>query len=189
MIVDLTLSVSEQLIDEYLEKQENRILAQGHIGTHLDTYIKSDIPMEYFKRNGVIIDAEKIAEQEEIGMKAVENIDIKEGDFVVVRTGRIEKYKYGTREYFENHPVLTNELIDYFISKKVSFIGVDCAGIRRNGTEHQDADKLCEENGIYVIENMTELDKLLNEKFTVYTMWLDDKKATGLRCRVLAETK
>lgn len=187
MIKDLTISVENTMIDEYLSKQENKILAQGHIGTHLDIYNKSKIPLEYFKRRGIILDAYDIAERKEIGLEVLGDGEIKPGDFVLIRTGRIERYSYGTREYFLNHPVLSLELIDYLIDKRISFIGIDCPGIRSNGIEHQNADKYCEENGVYVVENIINLDELLDRKFTVYTMWIDDVNATGLRCRLLAE--
>lgn len=189
MIVDLTLGVEEHLIDEYLKGQENKILAQGHIDTHLDTYMKTDIPLEYFKRNGILIDGSKVSDEEEIGMDLISNKDIKKGDFVLIRSGRMEKASYGSKEYFSSHPVLSYDLINYLINKEVSFIGIDFAGIRHNGKEHQEADKLCENNNIYVIENLTNLDKLDFDNFNIYTMWLDDKRATGLRCRVIAESK
>ena len=162
MIKDLTISVENTMIDEYLSKQENKILAQGHIGTHLDIYNKSKIPLEYFKRRGIILDAYDIAERKEIGLEVLGDREIK-------------------------HPVLSLELIDYLIDKRISFIGIDCPGIRSNGIEHQNADKYCEENGVYVVENIINLDELLDRKFTVYTMWIDDVNATGLRCRLLAE--
>lgn len=185
MILDITTRVDASLVEPWLEKQENRHIAMGHVGTHLDTYLKSHIPMEYFKRNGVLVDATKYAEDREIGLADVEGIQIKEGDFVIFRTDRIKK-TYGTVEYFKDHPQLSDELIEYLCDKKVSFIGIDTAGIRR-GDEHTPADKLCEENNIYVIENLCDLDKINAENFTVYTMWLEDEKATGLKCRVIVE--
>lgn len=100
MIVDLTLGVEEHLIDEYLKGQENKILAQGHIGTHLDTYMKTDIPLEYFKKNGVLIDGSKVSGDEEIGMDLISNKDIKKGDFVLIRSGRMEKASYGRKNTF-----------------------------------------------------------------------------------------
>lgn len=191
MIIDLTTKINKELIEPWLVKQENKHLSTGHVGTHLDTYLKSNIAVEYFKRNGVLIDASEYAKEREINVSDLLNVEIKEGDFVLFRTDQIKK-EYGRKEYFNNHPQLSHELIQFLCDKKVSFIGIDASGIRR-GAEHRDADILCEENNVYVIENLTNLDKLSksldksNENFLIYTMWLEDDLATGLKCRVIAE--
>lgn len=186
MIIDLTTKVNNKLIEPWLVKQENKYLATGHVGSHLDTYMKSSIPIEYFKRNGILINASEYAGEREIEISDLLNIDIKEGDFILFRTDQIKK-EYGTKEYFNNHPQLSHELIEFLCKKKVSFIGIDASGIRRS-EQHKDADIFCEKNSTYVIENLSNLDKLTGN-FTVYTMWLEDEFATGLRCRVIADIK
>lgn len=185
MIIDLTTKVKEELVRPWLESQENKHIAMGHIGTHLDSYLKSEIPIEYFKRKGIIIDSSDYAEEREISIDDIADVDIEKGDFILFRTDRINK-TYGTREYFLDHPQLSHELIDYLCEKKVSFIGIDAAGIRR-GEEHTVADRLCEENNIYVIENLCNLDKINSDNFILYTMWLEDELATGLKSRVICE--
>ena len=185
MIIDLTTNVSiNNPIFDWVRSQNNIPLAMGHIGTHLDTYEKTNIPLEYFKSRGVVFHVVGIVEVCTSHI-AVENI--KEGDFVLFRTGQLEKYGYGKEEYFQNHPQLSNELIQELIVRKVRFIGIDAPGIRQHA-EHRNADCLCERAGVYVIENLCNLDKLSNNSsMTIYAMWLDDSEVTGLRCRVLAE--
>lgn len=185
MLIDLTTKVTDQEIKDWLAKQEDLKVAMGHIGTHLDTYLKTDIPLEYLKCRGVLIDASAYAEQREITVKDIEQANIQAGDFVIFRTDRI-KMGYGVPKYFEEHPQLSQELIQELCNKKVNFIGIDASGIRR-ADEHVVADKLCEEHGVYVIENLSHLDKITQEYFTVYTLWFDDTTATGLRCRVICE--
>lgn len=185
MNINITTKVDEKLIEPWLEKQENRHIAMGHVGTHLDTYLKTDIPEEYFERRGILIDSTAYSEIRDIDLEDIKNQDIREGDFVIFRTDRIKR-TYGTQEYFKNHPQLSQELIEFLCNKKVSFIGIDTAGIRR-GEEHTPADKLCEENKIYVIENLANLDKIRSKNFLVYTMWQDDRKATGLNCKVVVK--
>ncbi len=51
----------------------------------------------------------------------------------------MKKYPYGCDEYIKRHHQLSMELIDYLITKKVNFIGIDFAGVRR-GKEHYSAD-------------------------------------------------
>lgn len=183
MIIDLTTVVlPDSPLIAWAESQDNPHVAMGHVGTHLDTYQKSHIPLEYFRSEGVFFD---VKGREEIGIQDIDIDAVKEDSFVLFRTGRIEEYEYGTQGYFENHPQLSHELIESLIKRKIRFIGIDAAGIRR-GTEHEEADRLCENNGIYVIENLKNL-KEVDMPFVVYTMWLDDLKMTGLKCRVIAE--
>lgn len=186
MLVDLTTKIEGELFQKIVDEAENKHVIMGHIGTHLDTYNKTNIPLEYFKSNGVLIDVSSISEERDVELSDMSDVLIEENDFVIFHTNRIEKEKYGTKEYFYNHPQLSHEVIDYLISCKIRFIGIDCAGIRRK-EEHQPADELCEKNGCYVIENMCNLKELKNKSFGVYTMWLDDIKATGLKCRVIAD--
>lgn len=47
MKYDLTTQVDVGLMEKWLSTKENGHLATGHVGTHLDTYEKSDIPLDY----------------------------------------------------------------------------------------------------------------------------------------------
>lgn len=170
----------------WANSQDNKLAAMGHVGTHLDTYNKTRIPLEYFRTNGILVDATSFADKREIDIEDIAHLAIPPHAFVLFRTGQLEKYGYGTDAYWENSPQLSRRLIDYLLEQKVCFIGVDCEGLRRRA-EHQDADKLCESKGTYVIENLCHMDRITSTQFTVYTMWIDDEELTGLKCRVLAE--
>lgn len=184
MYIDLTTNVSQNSpLIQWANSQDNPHVAMGHIGTHLDTYEKTDIPLEYFKSEGILFDVRGVPETTTDHV----NMDmIRPGDFVLFRTGRIEEHAYGEPAYFENHPQLSHELIAALTEKGIRFIGVDCPGIRQH-SEHEAADRLCEQRGIYIIENLKNLDQIHSRRFTVYTMWLEDEEMTGLRCRVIAE--
>ncbi len=185
MFLDLTIMVSQNSpLMQWAKSQANPYVAMGHVGTHLDTYEKSNIPLSYLKSNGVLFDVRGIAE---VSPSQIKIDRIPENGFVIFRTGQIEKYSYGDKLYFDNHPQLSQALIDLLCERKVRFIGVDCAGIRQH-KEHEEADRLCEKHGIYVIENLCNLDRIAEENFTVYTMWLEDEVMTGLKCRVIIDT-
>ncbi len=184
MYVDLTTVVSQDSpLVLWAKSQDNPHVAMGHVGTHLDTYEKSNIPLEYFKSEGVLFD---VRETTEVTPKDIDLDLVKENDFVLFRTGRIEAHAYGEPAYFEDHPQLSQELIRKLAEKKIRFIGIDCPGIRQH-SEHEAADRLCEQHGIYVIENLKNIPSITAPRFTVYTMWLDDEIMTGLRCRVIVE--
>ena len=189
MILDLTTKVDSKLMEQWLSTQENRHIATGHVGTHLDIYNQSEIPLEYFKSTGIILDVSKISETREIDIEDIAGIQIPQDSFVCIRTARSEKENYGTPGYFSNHPQLSHDLIDFLLSKKIRFIGIDCSGIRQS-EEHEKADRLCESHGAYVIENLSNLNQLTDAShFEIYTLWFPDETATGLRCRVLADIK
>lgn len=182
MLVDLTCLVPS---NSPLWEKTKDLAAMGHIGTHLDTYEKTPIPLEYFRCCGVLFDVRGIDEVR------VEDIDLEivpARSFVLFYTGRIEDCPYGSAGYSKDHPQLSHDLIQKLIEKQIHFIGVDCQGIRRH-EEHTPADRLCEKNGVYIVENLQNLGKLRGENFVVYTMWLDDPELTGLRCSVIAEIK
>lgn len=180
MLMDLTCLVPSR---STLWKTAEDFAAAGHIGTHLDTYEKIPIPLEYFRSAGVCFDVKNI---EEVQTTDIDMEGIPENGFVLFHTGRIEEYPYGSPGYGKEHPQLSHELIDELLKRHIRFIGVDCPGIRHH-EEHTPADRLCEKNGVYVIENLQNLGGLPREGFTVYTMWLDDPDLTGLRCRVIVE--
>lgn len=173
-------------MEQWQDKSEESHIKNGHIGTHLDTYCKSPIPLDYFKSRGILIDVSHICEDRQILISDVEKNNIPPHSFVLIHTGRIERFLYGEPKYFADHPQLSHELIDWLLAKEIRFIGLDCSGIRR-GDEHRDADIHCEEHGVYVIENLCNLKLIQSPVFTVYTMWLDDPSMTGLKCRVIAE--
>ncbi len=189
MEIELTTKVDKKLMEQWLSTQENRHIATGHAGTHLDTYNMSAIPLEYFKNIGVLLDVSRISEEREIGIDDISGINIPQNSFVLIRTARSENEVYGTAGYFSNHPQLSHDLINYLLSKKIRFIGIDCSGIRR-GDEHEKADRLCESKGVYVVENLTNLDKLVDViNFNIYALWFNDEIATGLPCRIIADVE
>lgn len=188
MIIDLTTKADKQIMEQWLSTQENRHIAAGHIGTHLDTYQKSQIPLEYVESMGVILDVSEISEEREISIDDVSTIDIPPNSFVLIRTARGEKEAYGTPAYFSDHPQLSLDLIEYLLDKKIRFVGIDCSGIRQ-GAEHEKADRLCESKGVYVIENLINLEQLKDAiNLKIYALWFDDEIATGLPCRIIANT-
>lgn len=183
MFVELTTKISEDCpILSWANAQENPYLAMGHVGTHLDCYEKTEIPLSYCVSEAVLFDVRAV---EEITEKEVELERIHEEDFVLLRTGRMEQYGYGQPGYFHQHPQLSHELIQKLIERNIRFIGLDGPGIRR-GDEHEQEDRLCEQHGIYVIENLSNLDRI-SGRMRVHTMWMEEAARTGLRCRVLAE--
>lgn len=190
-MIEISLKVDkESPAWQWLKSQENKLISAGHIGTHIDVYNKSEVPESYMKTKGVLVDCTKYDLDEEIGMEVLKEKKIEEGNFVLFNTGIQNENPYGSDVYINRHHQLSFELIDYLLSKKVSFIGIDCAGVRR-GKEHFEADIKCESNNTYVIENLdfSRLTDKSNDNFDVYTVWINNPLATGLHTRVFANYK
>ena len=127
---------------------------------------------------------------EPVALDLLADAVIEAGDFVMVRTGRLEQTAYGSGAYFRDHPQLSWELFDHLLKCGVSFIGVDAAGVRRDA-EHGIADERAEQAGCYIIENIANLDALVEaaagKPFRVHTGWTGLQGFSGLSCRVVAE--
>lgn len=186
MLIDLSVKVTKLGNKNALNNE--KMVSFGHLGTHFDVMNK-EFPLEYVKRGAIVFNVKNIYERD-VEISDI-NIDLIEKDsFVAFYTGFIEKYEYGSKEYFTLHPQLSNELIDELLKKGVSIIGIDFAGVRR-GIEHIPKDQYCADRGVFIIENLCNLGKILENKlskeFIVNTYPINFSEMTGLPCRVVAE--
>ncbi|HHU81687.1 MAG TPA: cyclase family protein [Firmicutes bacterium] len=158
--------------DKFLERDgyNNFRLETGmHAGTHIDTPMHmlnektfiSGVPLDRFAGKGCLLDVrgEKI-----ISFKQKYTNLVNEDDIVILFTDYRDGY--GTKEYFLNHPVVSEDLADFLVAKRIKMLGMDLPspdrypfGIHR---------KLLG-NNILLIENLTNLSELANVKsFTIF---------------------
>ena len=184
--IDLTLHVQKMnRVYKWAETQPNKERVMGHIGTHVDIYETKTIPLEYISTRGIVFDVSHITDRE-ITTDDIDIDYIKPKDFVLFYTGCIQRNPYGSRYYFNKGVELSWELIEALIEERIAFIGLDAPDIRK-GKEHIEAEKKCEKEKIYVVENLMNLDAIdPSNPCKIATMWLEDEDATGLRCRVVA---
>ena len=184
--IDLTVKVNKSAWREIFKAE--KMSALGHMGTHFDA-MNREFSLENTQRCGKIIDVCAIRNRD-INIEDVASAKINKNDFIIFHTGFLKEKGYGTPEYFKNHPQLAMALIRQLIDMKISLIGLDAAGVRR-GDEHTKTDQYCADNGVFIIENLANLDLLLSavgkNPFTVYTFPLNFEGMTGLPCRVIAE--
>ncbi len=188
MLIDLTLSLARenQIFKRVPPPDKAPLLAAGHVGTHLDTLLHRPIPLDWMDRSGILIDARACGA--DIGVDAINGVAIEEGDFVFFHTGHIDRHPYGCDEYFRTYPQLDWSLVEILLDRRVSFIGVDANGLRR-GSEHAKVDRICEERGAYVIENLINLDKVqvaARGRFSVRVAWIAHEGQTGIPVKVVA---
>lgn len=186
MLIDITLKVLPKMVTD--ANGNEKITMTGHLGTHFDVMNK-EFPLEFTERKAVVFDVTDVPTDREITPDDIDMSLIEADMFVAFYSGFIEKEEYGTKTYFSEHPVLSTELIDALLEKKISIIGVDFAGVRR-GKEHTPMDQYCADRGVFVIENLCNLGKLdKNSNFTACTYPMNFAEMTGLPCRVIAKTE
>jgi kynurenine formamidase len=151
------------------DKHNNhRLDISMHSGTHIDSpmhltdckqYI-SELSLESFIAQGCVLD---VRNQTIIKLKAEYDALIKSNSIVLLYTGY--DAHYGTKEYYENHPCVDIELCKLLIEKNVKIVGMDIPSPDRYPFEIH---KLLFKNNIYVMENLTNINQLLNvDKFEV----------------------
>lgn len=186
MLVDLTIQVSKRMQDSVKVNEEKMLF--GHLGTHFDVMNKV-FPLAYSKRNGIVFDVSKM-NNEDIELSDDEISKIQKDMFVAFYSGFIDRVEYGTSAYFKEHPQLSNDLIDKLLNKGISIIGIDFAGVRL-GEEHTAKDQYCADKGVFIVENLCNLDEVLKGKkcnqFIANTYPINFAEMSGLPCRVIAE--
>jgi kynurenine formamidase len=135
-----------------------------HAGTHVDcpmhlvnsaTFI-GEYPLESFMGKATLLD---VSGQDIIAMKNEYYEKVREGEILLLYTG-FDKY-YGTKEYYESHPVITEDMAKFLVERRIKLVGIDMPS-----PDHMPykAHKILLEGGIFILENLTGLDKLLHEE-------------------------
>lgn len=192
MKIDLSVTVTEEILQLMSSMtatgQIPPVVQFGHIGTHFDVMNKK-FPLENTEQRGILFDVSHVKERE-IAASDINLDKITEHDFIMFYTGCLQENKFGTAEYLQTRLELSDALITNLVNKKVSMIGIDFPGIRKPA-EHFRADQYCADNGVFVIENLANLEILLaaakGQPFLVHTYPVNYEGLTGLPCRVIAE--
>ncbi len=186
MLIDLTIQVTPKI---QRDAQNNLDKASyGHLGTHFDVMNK-EFPLDFIERKGIVFDVSFIKDRE-IDSVDIDDDLIEKDMFVAFYSGFIESEPYGNEKYFKEHPQLSINLINALLKKGISIIGIDFAGVRR-GKGHSYMDQYCADNGVFIVENLCNLNSILinrnNNQFIANTYPMNFIGMTGLPCRVVAK--
>lgn len=108
-----------------------------------------------------------------------------QADFLLFYTGW--SHFWGEESYFGNYPVLDNSVLDYLIEHKKKGIGLDVIGLDPvAATDLPRHKKLLAASDTLIIENLTNLEQLGSELFTLVTLPLKFEHADGAPTRVIA---
>lgn len=167
---------------------DHEITMGTHVGTHIDAPVHmieggkelNDIQVDQFVGRGRYVKVE----DRKFDLEAVKQADIQKCDIVLFHTGLTEQYGR-SNDYFEDYPPIPEDIAQYLVDHGVSMVGVDMCS-----PDHPDfpIHKLLLSNGVLIIENLTNLDKLAGKKFRVYALPLK-LKVDGAPARVVAEVE
>ena len=183
MLIDITLKITPEMLKDSQGNQNKALM--GHLGTHFDVMNK-EFPLEYTERKGIVFDVTQVTDRE-IDVADIDLSLVEKDMFVAFRSGFLEEVGYAGPRYFTQHPQLSNALLDALLGKEISIIGIDFAGVRRT-PEHIPMDQYCADKGVFVIENLINLNEVLDlgGRFTACTYPMNCQGITGLPCRVIA---
>ncbi|MCK4258005.1 MAG: cyclase family protein [Halanaerobiales bacterium] len=149
--------------DKFLQNDEYnnfRLEIGMHVGTHIDTPMHmtnsetfiNEISLDRFIGKGCLLD---VRNESVIKWKEEYSDIVRENDIVLLFTNHSDKY--GTEEYFTKHPVIDEELANFFIKKKIKMLGIDFPSPDEYPFKIH---KMLFDNNILIIENITNLSEL-----------------------------
>ena len=84
------------------------------------------------------------------------------------------------------NPGLAGSAAKYLASKKINLVGIDSPSIDLGKDEKFSVHHVLAKNGILIVENLANLDKINSEKFHIIVAPLKLKNATGAPVRAMA---
>lgn len=170
-----------------------KISMTTHVGTHVDCnshtqrggFHTDTQDISFFAGSGIVVDCSAYGAGSEIGMECLRGCDLSDKAFVLFHTGWDQYWNAGN--YWENYPVLSDELMDYLGRHP----GIKGIGVEYGSIDAVD-DPVLSKHGIFlkheklVVENLTNLKGLLNQPFTFMALPLKLKGGDGSPVRAVA---
>ena len=108
---------------------------------------------------------------------------IDDGSTIIFNTGWQKNLK--KKFYFLKNPGLAVSAARYLASKKINLVGIDSPSIDLGKDEKFSVHQILAKNGILIVENLANLDKIHSEKFHLIIAPLKLKNATGSPVRAI----
>jgi kynurenine formamidase len=210
-VIDLTLTISENIPTFPGSPQPNFInwenikkdgynlellFLSTHTGTHIDApyhFLKKgqkihQITTKRLVTETVLIKIRKDSDQS-ITKTDIEKFEkkygkIDNGSTVIFHTGwqkNLEK-----KSYFLKNPGLAISAAKYLALKKINLVGIDSPSIDLGKDSKFSVHHILAKNGILIVENLANLEKIHSEKFHLIVAPLKLKNATGSPVRAMA---
>ncbi len=171
---------------------ELKMTMYTHTGTHIDVpahMLKKGRPLtsyaaEDFVGRAVLVDATEA--KGEISLQQLKPYEtlIKEADFLILHTGWSRLW--GSSEYFEGFPALSEAACDWLLQYKLKGIGIDAISIDAMETKKFSIHYKLFNREMIVIENLTNLKVIGRDSFLFSCLPLKIKNADGSPVRAIA---
>lgn len=169
---------------------ELQITFTTHTGTHLDVPYHvlpqgrglDQMSLGKFMGKAFCVDVR--------GMKAVtvdflKQFGLNDIDFLIFYTGMSKYWKTG--DYLtKQFAVLTEKAANYLVRTGLKGVGLDAISIDRTDSESLPIHRILLSNEVIIVENLTNLSKLIGKKFEFFAMPLKIKAADGSPVRAIA---
>lgn len=164
---------------------DHLITMANHVGTHIDApwhmvdggKTLDQMPIEQFVGRGVLIRLKN----KKFDLQTVIDAGIKKGDIVLFYSGMDKQYH--RQSYFNNRPEMPEAIAAYLVDKKIKIVGMDMLSPDK---EPFAVHRILLGGGVLIIENLTNLGKLVGKKFTVYALPIK-LQLDGAPARVIAQ--
>jgi len=167
-----------------------------HTGTHMDApyhFLEKGVKIHEISLKKLVSEAVLIQSKkkggESITKTDIQKFEKKHGKIVgfssvIFYTGwqRNLQKKY----YFEKNPGLSVSAAKYLASKKISLVGIDSPSIDLGKDSKFSVHQIFAKEGILIVENLANLEKIKSSKFHLIVLPLKLKNATGSPVRAIA---
>ncbi len=206
MIVDLTHTLKNEITvfpgtvspkfeqESTIEKDgfaELSITMCSHTGTHMDAPAHiipnskslNDFTLDKFVGRGIVVDCSR---KRSINLEFLKQIQekIEQTDFILFYTGWHKKWN--SPNYFDEFPSLTQKAVEWLLKFKLKALGFDTISVDKLTDVKLPNHHLLLQKEILIIENMTNLDKLIGNLFELNCIPLKIENSDGSPIRAFA---
>ncbi len=209
--IDLTLTISEsipnfpgspkpQFISWSNLKDDGYnlelLFLSSHTGTHLDApyhFVKNgqkinQIPLDRLVGKAILIKLQKTKNsaitKSDIILFEKNNDKIPKNSSIFFYTNWQKNLKKSN--YFTENPGLDVSAAKYLISKNINLVGIDSPSIDLGKDDSFNVHQILSKNNILIVENLTNLNKIISQEFNFTILPLKLKDATGSPVRAMA---
>lgn len=166
---DPTTSIKPAGVLDHDGFNDHYISVGTHVGTHVDAPLHmlpggktlDKYPVSHFIGRGKLVTV-----KDGFDMQALEQASIQQDDIVLFHTGMSRRYHDPV--YIEDYPAMDEAMANYLVERKVKMVGVDACSV--DNLDGFPIHKILLAQDILILENLTNLDKLMGKDFTVYAL-------------------
>ncbi len=179
--------------DGYTEKS---LCFSSHTGTHIDAPAHmlphgttlDCLPPETFHGPACVVDITDWPVSEELTAEALQSRlaadTLAHHEFLLLHSGMDRLW--GNPAYFSRYPVLSTAAARWLVGQGIRGVGIDAASVDGPDSTDFPVHHILLEQGVLIIENLTNLDQLTAESVELWSLPLKLANADGAPARVIA---